>query len=67
MATVVENLQNFGVRHDISKYFSSQPEGLEVSLFIHVPDIDQEGIFTIVKLNHLHKASFPEVTLEVDS
>jgi hypothetical protein len=48
MATVVENLQNFGIRHDISQNFSSQPEGLEVSLFIHVPDINQEGIFAIV-------------------
>jgi hypothetical protein len=63
----MENFDYFGVRHYISQHFSSQPEGLEISLLVHIPDIDQEGISAIVKLNHLNESSLPKISLEIHS
>ena len=63
----MENLQYLRICHDISENFTSEPESLKISSFVKVPDIEEESIFAIIQLNHLHKASFSEIALKVNS
>lgn len=65
MSAVMENLDDFRVDHDISEYFASQPEGLEISFFIEIPYVYQEGIFAIIELYHFHEPSFSKVSFQV--
>ena len=64
---VVENLNNFGIHHHISQYLSGQPERLEFSSLIHVPNIDEESVSAVVELNHLHKSPLPQSALQIHS
>lgn len=65
MSAVMENLYYFRVDHDISEYFASQPEGLEISFFIEIPYIYQECIFAIIELYHFDESSLSKVSFQV--
>ncbi|MCB1084332.1 MAG: hypothetical protein KDK61_08470 [Simkania sp.] len=65
MPAVMEYFHYFRIHHHIPQYFSYQPKGLEISLFIHVPNVDEEGVPAIIKLNHFHKSSFPKIPLQI--
>lgn len=67
VTAIMENLKNFGICHNISQNFSSKPESLEFCLFIHIPNVQQKGIFSIVELNHFNKSSLSQISLKVYS
>lgn len=65
MPAVVEYLDYLGIDHHVPDDLAGQPESLEISPLVHVPDIDQKGVSAVVELDHLHEASLPQITLQV--
>jgi hypothetical protein len=61
----MEYLHDVLVHHHIPEHFAGQPEGLKVAQFVHMPNVNQEGIPAVVQLHHLHKTAFPQPALKV--
>jgi hypothetical protein len=61
----MENLYYVFIQHQITQDLAGKPKSLEISQLVHMPDIDQEGVTTVVQLDHLDKTSTSQTTLQV--
>lgn len=61
----MEDLYYVFIQHEITQDLAGKPECLEITQLVHMPDVDQEGIPTVVQLDHLYKTSTPQATLQV--
>jgi hypothetical protein len=48
MSAIVEYLNNILVDHYIPKYFFGKPESFKLAQFIHMPNIEQKCVSTII-------------------
>lgn len=67
VAAVVENFDDGGVDHDVAQHFLGEPKGLELAQLVHVPNVEEEGVATVVELHHFDEASSSQSSLEVNS
>lgn len=65
MPAIMEDLDDLFITKDISEQLFGQFKSLNISIQVHLINVDQKSVCTIVKLNHFDVTIFSESSFNV--